>query len=605
MSDRIQQRLNSEKSKKSVNTDTLVKINVESSERLLPTNEINKIVNVAERFNTERQRCKFYRIIGTINPLVSNTLFNLNDSLLFDKYTWAGFNSYDFLDSSYPQDGDVLDDGDLTYRQGINKYLKEKDGWFGYYDPNITASSLCNYFDMEPKRQRFSFLPDTKPFHGSTGQQPVKNWEITITYPYFSDKTHGMVYDTTNGSGLLIVEVVNVVVATRNMVAFGMPCLHNLVVGDTVRIVGTTVYDGDHTVIRTGLDNGDLKDYYFVIDSTNLGPVGNNSRMKKIVSGFETEYYFRKFKKIKTRMTAVIETDDYETYQAGFSENFFNDQIVQFVFNEDIDVTDLIDNLGRPLSEIYVSMIKTDSNGLFTNISSGIETPYIARLNSSDINTYLKDIPCINKIHNGGTSPFPQPFPSHNALETNVLVGNNDFYGDLVEYSISELKETTLASVSHRFNTKNREIQAPGFTYISNVVLNATQPETKVTDLGPRHEGYFYQPHHRIEIRRFSNYIEEGDINTVDTPSYAINLGDDRYLWRDLIDIGFNETDEKPLNYPFLNGAHYMYQNYCFHVRRQDQFAVWGLYYGDFPSDPVGDRITDKFIVNSVDSDVC
>jgi len=602
MTDRIQQRLNSEKSKKSVNTDTLVKINVESSERLLPTNEINKIVNVAERFNTERQRCTYYRLIGTISPLVSNPLFNITDSLSLDKYTWSGFNSYEFLDSSYPHDGDVSDEGDLTYRQSINKYLKEKDGWFGYFDPNITASSLCNYFDMEPKRERFSFIPDTKPFHGVTNQSPVKNWEITVTYPNSSDKTHNMV-----AGGLLLVELVDVIVSTRNMIAFGIPCLHNLVVGDTVRITGTTVYDGDHTVIRTGLDNGDLKDYYFVIDSTNLGPIGNHSRMKKIVSGFESEYYFRKFRKIKTKVSAVIETDDYETYQAGFSESFFNDQIIQFVFNEDIDVSDLTDNLGRPLSEIYVSMIKTDSNGLFTNVSSGIETPYIATLNSSNLSSlsYLKDIPSINKIHNGGYSSTSLPFPSHIPLENNVLVGNFDFYGDLVEYNIGEIKETVLASVSHRFNTKNRESNPVGFSYVNKVILNTTQPEIIATNLGPRQEGYFYQAHHRIEIRRFSNYIEEGDIHTNGLPTYAINLGDDRYLWRDLIDIGFNETDEKPLNYPFLNGAHYMYQNYCFHVRRQDQFAVWKLYYGTFPADPVGDRIIDNFIVKSVDPDVC
>jgi hypothetical protein len=29
--------------------------------------------------------------------------------------------------------------------------------------------------------------------------------------------------------------------------------------GDVVRITGTNGYDGDHVVVRTGLDNGDLK----------------------------------------------------------------------------------------------------------------------------------------------------------------------------------------------------------------------------------------------------------------------------------------------------------------------------------------------------------
>ena len=600
--DRIKQRLNSETSKSSVNKDTYLKVNLEGSERLLPTNDIYRTVNVAERFNIERQRCKYYRIIGTINPLLSNPLFNLNDPLLLDKHTWAGFNSLDFLDSSYPYDGDALDEGDYTYNAAIENYLKEKDGWFGYYDPDITKSALCNYFDMEPKRERFSFLPDVYPFHATDGQQPVKNWELVITYPKTTDKTHKLV----NG-GLLIVETVPTEVSTRPMTAIGVAVRHNLSVGDTVRIVGTNGFDGDHEVVTLGLSNGDYKDYYFVIDVPN-GTINNQSRMKKILNGIESEYYFRKFRKIKTKATPVIEQDDYETYQVGFSENFFNDQIIQYVFNEDIDVSDLTDNLGRPLSEIYLTVIKTDSNGLFSNVSSGIETPWMASLVNNNI-PYLKtDVPAINRIHNGGALPFV----SHTALESNVKINNNDnvpnnidFYGDVVEYNTSTLIEVPLCVVSHRFNTINRESPA-SLTYLAGQPTTFTgQPTYNQTNLGPRQEGYFHQAHYKMQIRQFSNYIEEGDDKTEGVPSYAVNMGDGRLMWRDLIDIGFNQTDEKPLNYPFLNGSHYLYQNQCFYLRRQDQFALWGLYYSKFPADPTGKRITDKFIVNTANLDVC
>jgi len=602
--ERTKQRLNSETSKSSVNTDTLLKVNIEGSERLLPTNDIYRIVNVAERFNTERQRCKYYRLIGTINPLVSNPLFNLNDPLLLDKYTWAGFNSLDFLDWSYPHDGDVNDDGDFTYNGAIKYYLKEKDGWFGHFDPDITKASLCNYFDMEPKRERFSFLPDVYPFHGTAGQQPVKNWELVITYPKTMDKTHKLV----NG-GLLIIETLSTEVSTRPMTAIGVAVRHNLSIGDTVRIVGTNGYDGEHEVVTLGMSNGDYKDYYFVIDVPNTGTINNTSRMKKLVNGVESEYYFRKFRKIKTKATPVMEQDDYETYQVGFSENFFNDQIIQYVFNEDIDVTDLTDNLGRPLSEIYLTMIKTDSNGLFGHVSSGIETPFMNKLTTSNINTFLKtDVPAINRIHNGGLLPFP----SHTPLEINVTINNNnnvpnniDYYGDLVEYNTTTLLEVPLSIVSHRFNTVNRESPAT-LNYVAAQPSTPTgQPSYNQTNLGPRQEGYFYQAHYQMKIRQFSNYIEEGDDKTEGIPDYAYNTGDGRYLWRDLIEIGFNQTDEKPLDYPFLNGSHYLYQNLCFHLRRQDQFGLWGLYYSKFPADPTGERITDKFIVKTANPDVC
>jgi hypothetical protein len=598
-----QQRLNNDTSKNSVNTDTFLKINLESKNTILPTNEINRVINVAERFNVERQRCTYYRIIGTLNPLVSNPLFNLSNNLLLDKFTWSGFNSLDFLDYSYPQDGDVNDDGDLTYSKAIDKHLKEKDGWFGYFDPIITGAALCNYFDIEPKRQRFSFLPDINPFMSNLQIQPVKNWEISVTYPKSIDKTHKMV----NG-GLLILETQSVEVSTKLMTALTTGVRHNLSIGETVRIIGTNGYDGDHTVISLGLNNGDYKDFYFVIDVPNTGTINNNSRMKRLVNNVESEYYFRKFRKIKTKQSQFIESDDYETYQAGFSENAFNDEIIQFVFNEDIDVNELTDNLGRPLSEIYVTIIKTDSNGLFTNVSSGIETPFVDRLNTSNNVTYLRDIPAIGKIHNGGNFPFP----THTPLEVNVTIdnnnnfpNNNEFYGDLVEYNKNTLRETILSVISHRFNTLNRESLSPLNYVTSPSTTPSGSPITTSINLGPRQEGYVYQPHYQIKIREFSNYIEEGDAATEGIPNYAIENEDGKFIWRDLLDIGFNDSEENTLDYPFLNGVHYLYQNYCFMVRRQDQFALWGLYYSKFPADPVGERITDKFIVKTANQDVC
>lgn len=600
--DRIKQRLNTNKSKNSVNTDSLIKINMDGSERLLPTNDINKIVNVAERFNIERQRCTSYRVIGTINPTISNTLFNLNDSALLDKFTYAGFNDLSFLDASYPKDNDVIDISDFSYPKAVEKYLKEHDGWFGYNEPDVSKASLCTYYDMEPKRERFSLLPDTKPYH-STTSEPIKNWELTVTYPKTMDKEHPIV----NG-GLFIIDTLPIIVSNRGMTAFGIPCNHNLSIGDVVKISGTTGYNGEFVVIKLGLDNGDLKTHYFVLDIPSTGAINQTSRFKKMLGGVESEYYFRKFRKIQTKLSPVIETDDYETYQAGFSENIFTDLISQFVFNEDIDVNLLTDNLNRPLSEIYLTIIKTDSNNLFTKVSSGIEIPFISNLNTSDTNTYLQNVPCISKIHNGNGVPFV----SHTPLESNITINdndlianNNDFYGDIVEYNNNEIKETVIGSVSHRFNTLNRETTA-NFTYVNSVTstLPITPIETNI-NLGPRQEGYYYQPHHLMKIREFSNYIEEGDKYTVGVPDYAINLGDDRYLWRDLIDIGFNESSEKPLDYPFLNGSHYMYQNYVLNVKRQDPFANWGLYYNKFPVDPIGDKITDNFTTKSGDTDVC
>lgn len=597
--DRIKQRLNVNTSKLSVNDNTFLKVNLENTSRLLPYDEINRTINLGDRFDLERKRSSYYRIIGSINSTATNALFNLNDSQNNDLYTWSVFNTIDFLDTSYPRDNDLLDKTDLNYSKAIQQLLLEKDGWFGYFDPDITKSAFCNFIDMEPKRQRFSFINDIEPYHGIfNGMTFVKNWELTITYPKQMDKTHYLV----NG-GLLIVDIKQVIVSNRSMMAFGVPCKHNLRVGDTVILTGTTApYNGEWVVSRTGLEDGTMKDSYFILDIQTQVPIGPNTRMIRVSAGFKSEYYFRIFKKIKTRIADVIETDDYETYKLGFSENIYTDPLSQFVFNEDIDVEGLTDNLGRPLSELYLTVIKTSSNGLFTNVSSGINSPYIENLNNSNTSNlgHLINVPIINKIHNGGNLPFP----SHTPLEKNITINNNNnvvgndfFYGDVVEYNKNTLKEVVLAEVNHRFNTANRQSIPPVINSVTSAL--GTTPLT----LGPRQEGYFYKANHLIKIREFSDYIETGVLGLDEIPNYATDMGDGRYNWRDLLDIGFNETDNKALDYPFTNGSHYIYQNFPFQIRRQDPFNLWNLFYTKYPSDPIGQSITNKFNVNTTDND--
>jgi hypothetical protein len=153
---------------------------------------------------------------------------------------------------------------------------------------------------------------------------------------------------------------------------------------------------------------------------------------------------------------------------------------------------------------------------------------------------HLRNVPVI--LHNGTT-----PFTSHIPLETNININNVEFYGDLVEFNKFEVKETVLIDVTHRFNTNNRETGAN----ISYVSVIGESPITTNIDLGPRQEGYVYKPHSLITIRSLSSYIEQGDTSVVGIPDYATDLGDGRFLWRDILDIGFNENGSTIIDYPF------------------------------------------------------
>lgn len=555
--------LKKEKSKRDVNQDDYSKIQINSNEKLLPVGDINKIVDVAERFNIERQTSSFYRISGTINSLFTNVLFNTSGN-----NSWASFMTNKFRDMSYPPDTIDLDqEEDLTYKEAIDNHLTEVDGWYGYYEPNIVSFNPCTFTDMEPNRNLFSLTPSNN----------IKNWEIVVTYPY--ESATGF---TTNG-GIFIVDKKIVNISGRQMTAFGVPVKHNLTQGSQIKITGLNpiINDGVYTVIRVGLDNGDHKLYYFCLDiNPTIFSLGLNPRMKRIFNGKESIYYHRKLKKIKMRMTAEMEVDDYEIYPLAFSQNIFNDKISQFIINEDIDVGGLVDNLGRPLSELFITFIKTNNNG-FTDVESGIDIPFIDGVSN------FKNIPDIRRISHDVLN-------THIPLESSVDITDSLIFGDIVEYNSYELLETVLADVNHRFNTINRET----ISFVTDPITNQT------TNLGIRNEGYIYSPHNRIQIRAFSSYIEQGDLSVVNIPSYAQDLGDGRFLWRDLLDIGFNDVTDKLIDYPFLNGSHYIHRNIMMCVRRQDPFSKYGLYYGGFPRDGIGNSIPDNFIVKRVE-DVC
>ena len=44
----------------------------------------------------------------------------------------------------------------------------------------------------------------------------------------------------------------------------------------------------------------------------------------------------------------------------SFAKNIYGDDMAQIVFNDDIDISNIKDNLGRPLTSLYLSFFKTN-----------------------------------------------------------------------------------------------------------------------------------------------------------------------------------------------------------------------------------------------------
>lgn len=577
-------KLNSVKSKSDVNVKTFTNVNFVGNNKELPPGEINHVVDVGEQFNLERNSCTKYRFIFTVTPIFSNPLYNPTGN---NPQNWASVNlnagnnnGLDVFDNdlfkikAYSNEQYQFNTMPLNYIEAVEDKLIEKDGWFGFKDPDVTSTGITKFFDIEPTRKRFSLNSNIE-----------KRWDICITYPASADTEHHIVKD-----GLLIVNIeTDIEAGGRKMIALGTATRHGLSKGDKVSIIGTPYNELNKTLIvkRVGLNNGDYKQNYFVVDVNpdiiSAQPGIIQARMKRIVNGYESTYYLRKFKKFLNL--------DYSIYPLGFSNTIFNDKNYQIAFNNELDIDGVKDNLGRPLSELFLTFVKSRDKNFMSVIKSGLDLEYLSG-NLTD-----PQLSNIRRIHNNLNG---NPFTTHDTLpyEDNIIMNNIDtddiFYGDLVEYNKTELTEKILSDVLHRFNTTIRDTSS-----INNTLAK-----------GPRQEGYMYTPHHNIPIRLYSLFIEQGyTANTENIPDYSEILNGNKHIWRDLLSIGIPRSNGESLNYPFTNNSHYIYGNTCLVGKRQDPFNLYGLYYGgdesnNDPGDAIGETITDKFITK-IGEDVC
>lgn len=250
---------------------------------------------------------------------------------------------------------------------------------------------------------------------------------------------------------------------------------------------------------------------------------------RKIENGYDDRYYFRKFKKLENYEYVEITSADTEDFEAitasattvikeptvindkspevirfgnaffkcishpltytqnkiAFGENIYGDRIAQVIFNDDICITGLKDNLGRPLSKIYFTAIKTNRGHLewynsgitsadtveyshcFGEVTSGLDLPmdegstdYNVRKLYNVFSAYTE----YNQEYSAGLSLalYDAPIGSYSGTPMPIESGITDnsfeeFYGDVVEFSKINFMEKTLEKVYHRFNTAQRE----------------------------------------------------------------------------------------------------------------------------------------------------
>lgn len=552
--------LNSVKLPDNVNVTTQIQLGLENTNKPIPLNDIDTTVSQFEQFEKERKESTIYRFYGVIKPIISNPIFNENIKIYEDNQN------------------------NIRTKTILSAGIFEKDGWVGYYndEPDVDSlqfndnkSALCDFFPFDPGYDRLRMLD-------SDGEQ---NYLIKITYP-FENKDIQIVKNNsgvTLKDGIPVIEKFEVEINGRKYVGFRTAMNHGLNQNDRVQLNNfidltsnntLNLSDKYYRVFKLGNQTNNKKLRTFIID---VGPsdiefnVGL-STVKRVINDKPSQYYVRRFKSI------TVDFKDYDLYPAAYGVTYFNDDVAAFNCKTDVNVEGLIDNLGRPLSELFLTIVKNDND----SDPSSVNTQYWLQQQqnlSSTINTRFwtpisGGYDLENDVNvNYNIRSYKDPNYNGSFYYENIDESDEFFDGDIVEYNENELLERRLESVYHRINTIYREF------------LNSID-----SDKENKNEGYIYSPFNLIQIREYSSYINPiinlqsvidkfNITNPIDIeelrksfqiPNYATEIATNVYKWRDLLDIGFIDGNGVGVDYPFESGAHYIYLDKRFYLERQD-----------------------------------
>jgi hypothetical protein len=233
--------------------------------------------------------------------------------------------------------------------------------------------------------------------------------------------------------------------------------------------------------------------------------------IKKVQEDYQLSYYMKQVEVV----ALVNEFDD-----CAFSLSATGEQVMNFTF-PDVNVDHMVDNHGVPVTELFLGIIKVAGN---KDVDlSDVESNFSKVIDFTDLGHGLETV-----------------MTKQEDKELDLLKVGDKMFLALCEYDHELLQETEIAYLNHRVIHKD--------------------------------VSFAYKPFTPIQIKSFSSYVEDSE-TSANIPDHAIYSGlRQKYIWRDILDIGFFEGDGTGLDYPFLNGAFYIYEPVVFTLR--NDFSV-------------------------------
>ncbi len=553
-----------------------VRLNLETSESLMRIGDRDVVLDIAELFNTERQKSKKYKIYGKMKMVFRNL--------------YSGSTEYTYLKDRLYLNGDGTDNnhnGFIPYDEFAflrRDVLREKNlpgtgTTLDTYSVNITTVGPTGHTIVTPITA------------------PYQNWNIYLSYVYSSDSNFDMVY-TLSGSpkteGTNIIHFKSgdgipfrMTYSGGSYYEFTSPVEHGISDGEFITFSGATL-NGDVTR-RTFYVNSVGNEVYnsekYVIN-INKSQLSNGLSFSKVmvgkrvtdindITGTTSSYYVHMHK-------TLTDAGDYIMDKIGFEspiwedekkivfENFsgVNDVLVErnrmesviYDFKEPFVLSGITNNLGFTPTEVYVTTVFRNGNGYFNyppkvgykfNFHNSWIDEHFTGSTSNELS--LTSVEFTGNTNSVGYSGF-----TFNSGAT-LSVGQQ-LYGAFVEYNESEIKERI---ISESFHKMTMDTNIFDHSQTDDTVFSGSSVNNPV--------GIYYQTHHRVKLRQLSPYLESSKTNDIYNLPENVTYDEKEKIWkwRDLYEHGYIDSDGIGTNYPFINNMHYVKNDINFYLRNE------------------------------------
>jgi hypothetical protein len=520
--------------------DEELSITLQQQDQQITEYDRTQTINLAQVYEDERQTCTVFRPTFKITYLYDNVYDGVTTYQPFE------YNLY-YTDPSRSKQSGIW--------KGFPQYYE-----FDFYRPNVNDS----HFSYKSK-SAYTY-----------------NWMYYLTYPFKNDYEKELTYYSSDDNNITWVASQGIPFTiqrtTQNgngLISFICIAPHGLTPGEYVEL--SLTYRDSNIFQVYSLGNGKFESDVHVFNVFNIGYTGstfNNGvegTFKRVINPDNLEetkskYYIKQYK-------FLTNIEDLAMTKAGFEKNVFNeDKKIEYssitpnlvtrisqknssntydvTTNYDLDLANLLDNQKRPINEISLTIINKGYSGYFNQPLNRIGIKQGWEFNLTKTTNPWWDLNNETSNSNVLTSAYTQTNGSTKTFFYNLDLKKDDVMdGDFCEWNDYEQIERVVSPYYHKIKFNQNVFQStPDYT---------TNPP-----------GYYYTPHNSMTLKVFSDYIETGELETIDaTPSWAFySTADEQFRWRDLYTYGYIDNLGRGVDYPFMNTAQYPYTSVVFRL---------------------------------------